>query len=65
MTKVFSAIGRKDEGKFKDARVPTLSEWCVQNAKRPLEGGEVIEADNIRVVVRKFRRKKVSEVLVG
>lgn len=65
MTKVFSTIGLKSEDKFSGSKVPALSEWCVQKAGRPLEGGEIIESDNIRVVVRKFRRKKVSEVLVS
>ncbi|MGA2916233.1 MAG: hemolysin family protein [Sedimentisphaerales bacterium] len=65
MTRVFSTIGLKGEDNFKDSRVPTLSEWCIQKASHPLEGGEIIESDNIRVVVRKFRRKKVSEALVG
>jgi putative hemolysin len=65
MTTVFSIIGFKGEDKFKDSKVPTLSEWCIQKAKHPLEGGEIIEGDNVRVVIRKFRRKKVSEALVG
>ena len=65
MTRVFSAIGLKEDDKFKDSKVPTLNEWCLQKAHHPLEGGEIIESDNIRVVVRKFRRKKVSEALVG
>ncbi len=65
MTAVFSTIGHKGEDKFKDSKVPTLSEWCLRKAKRPLEGGEIIESDNIRVVIRKFRRKKVSEALVS
>ena len=65
MSKVFSTIGLKNEDKFKDSKVPTLSEWCLQKAQHLLEGGEIIENDDIRVVVRKFRRKKVSEALVG
>ncbi len=65
MAKVFSTIGLKADDKFKDAKVPTLSEWCIEKARHPLEGGEIIEVDNVRVVVRKFRRKKVSEALVG
>lgn len=64
MTKVFSVIGIDTGHKYVDNKVPTLSEWCAQKAKQPLEGGEIIEDDNIRVVVRKFRRKRVSEALV-
>jgi len=65
MTMVYSTIGLKGDDKFKEIKIPTLSEWCVQKAQHPLEGGEIIESDNIRVVVRKFRRKRVSEALVG
>lgn len=65
MPTVFSVVGLKGEDKFKDSKVPTLSDWCIQKANHPLEGGEIIESDNIRAVVRKFRRRKVSEALVG
>ncbi|HBG27168.1 MAG: hypothetical protein A2Y10_07335 [Planctomycetes bacterium GWF2_41_51] len=64
MTKVLSVIGIDAGDKYKDAKVPTLSEWCAQKSKQPLEGGEIIDEDDIRVIVRKFRRKKVSEALV-
>jgi len=49
---------------FGDSRIPTVAEWCVQQAGRPLKGGETIESDNLRVVPRKFRRNKVSEAMV-
>jgi putative hemolysin len=65
MGKVYSTVGFKGEDKYKDIKSPTLSEWCAQKAQKPLEGGEIIESDNLRVVIRKFRRKKVSEVLVN
>lgn len=64
MTRVFSVIGIDAGDKYKDTKVPTLSEWCAQNSKHTLEGGEIIDADDIRVIVRKFRRKRVSEALV-
>jgi putative hemolysin len=64
MTRVFSTMGRKFDAQ-ESAKVPTLNEWILQKANHSLEGGEVIEDDGIRVVVRKFRRKKVSEALVG
>ncbi|MEN6386863.1 MAG: hemolysin family protein [Phycisphaerales bacterium] len=63
MTRVYSTMGRKYESQ--SPKVPNLSEWILEKAKRSLEGSEVIEDDGIRVVVRKFRRKKVSEALVG
>ena len=65
MTTVLSTVGLKDEDKFRDTKVPTLSEWCEMKTSKPLEGGEIIESDDIRVIVRKFRRKKVSEALVS
>jgi putative hemolysin len=64
MTRVYSTMGRKYDD-LESAKVPTLNEWILQKAHHTLEGGEVLEEDGIRVVVRKFRRKKVSEALVG
>ncbi|HAL45596.1 MAG: hypothetical protein A2Y12_13745 [Planctomycetes bacterium GWF2_42_9] len=64
MTRVYSTMGRKYDD-LESVKVPTLNEWILQKAHHTLEGGEVIEDDGIRVVVRKFRRKKVSEALVG
>jgi putative hemolysin len=61
---VFSIVGLDWSGKFGDGRIPTVAEWCVQQMGQPLKGGEVIESDNLRVVPRKFRRKKVSEATV-
>lgn len=64
MNKVYAIMGKGYEVQA-DAKVPTLNEWILQNANRDLEGGEAIEADGVRAVVRKFRRRKVSEALVG
>jgi putative hemolysin len=64
MGAVASAAGLDWSGKFGDGRVPTVAEWCVQQIGKPLKGGEVIEKDGLRVVPRKFRRKKVSEAMV-
>ena len=61
---VASTAGLDWSGKFGDGKVPTVAEWCVQQAGQPLKGGEVIESDDLRVVPRKFRRKKVSEAMV-
>jgi putative hemolysin len=65
MGTVASTAGLNWSGKFGDGKVPTVAEWCVQQAGQPLKGGEVIESDNLRVVPRKFRRKKVSEAMVS
>jgi CBS domain containing-hemolysin-like protein len=64
MTKVFSTMGKTFDVR-ESAKIPTLNDWILQKANHALEGGEVLEEDGIRVVVRKFRRKKVSEALVG
>ena len=65
MGTVASAAGFDWSGKFGDGRVPTVAEWCIQQIDQPLKGGEVIEKDGLRVVPRKFRRKKVSEAMVS
>lgn len=65
MTKVASTLGLDWSGKFPDGRVPSLSEWCEAKIGRPLTGGELIEGDSLRVVPRKFRRKKMSEAIVS
>ena len=41
-----------------------LSDWCDRFAPATLQGGEVIEAEGLRVTLRKFRRHRVSEVAV-
>jgi putative hemolysin len=61
---VASTAGLDWSSKFASGRVPTVAEWCVQQIGQPLKGGEVIESDGLRVVPRKFRRKKVSEAMV-
>jgi putative hemolysin len=63
MTAVASTAGLDWSAKFA-GRVPTLAEWCAQTHGRPFSGGETIESDNLRVVPRKFRRKKVAEASV-
>jgi putative hemolysin len=41
-----------------------LSDWCDRFAPEDLKGGEVIEAEGLRVTLRKFRRHRVSEAVV-
>jgi len=41
-----------------------LSDWVGRHRTQPLRGGEVIERDGIRVVVRKVRRHKVLEAQI-
>jgi putative hemolysin len=63
MTTVASNLGLDWSEKF-TGRVPTLAEWCNQTFGSPISGGETIESDNLRVVPRKFRRKKLQEAIV-
>jgi len=44
--------------------VRTLSEWVVGHLGRGVEGGEVVERDGVRVVIRKVRRQAVLEAQV-
>jgi putative hemolysin len=64
MTTVASTAGLDWSAKFA-GHVPTLAEWCDQTLGKPLEGGETVEADNLRVIPRKFRRKKLQEAIVS
>lgn len=64
MTAVAATAGLDWSNKFPD-RVPTLAEWCDKALGKPLKGGETINSDNLRVVPRKFRRKKLQEAIVS
>jgi putative hemolysin len=46
-------------------RAATLAEWSAQHAPPSFKGGEAFESDGLRVVARKFRRKKLMEALVS
>jgi putative hemolysin len=65
MTTAASVAGLDWSGKFGGGRVPTLAEWTRQNAPDGLQGGEAIEKEGLRVVPRKFRRKRLSEAMVS
>jgi putative hemolysin len=41
-----------------------LSEWMTAHLGRPVCGGDVIERNSVRILVRKIRRKKVLEAMV-
>src|SRR5512147_665178 len=64
MTTAASTVGLDWSGKFGGGRVPTLADWARQNAPDGLQGGEPIEKEGLRVVPRKFRRKRLSEAMV-
>jgi putative hemolysin len=75
MTVVASTLGLNWEDKFsahggavsggKDTKIPTLAEWCRHKAHKKLIGADIIEIDGLRIVPRKFRRKKLSEAAVS
>ena len=65
MTTVAATAGLDWSGKFVGGRVPTLAEWTMQHARPGLKGGDVIESEDLRVVARKFRRKKLMEATVS
>lgn len=64
MTTVASTVGAEWSPKLGKAKVPTLSEWCLENIKGPLQGGEIYEIENFLVIPRKLRRKKLAEAVV-
>ena len=46
-------------------RTPNLAEWVANKLDRDIEGGEVLSFDNISIMVRKLRRRKLAEALVS
>jgi putative hemolysin len=43
----------------------TLNDWIVEHLGRQARGGEIIETDHCRIVIRKTRRSLVQEALVS
>lgn len=48
-----------------EAGARNLNEWIIGHLGQPVQGGETLERGQVRVVVRKVRRQKVLEALVG
>ncbi len=65
MTAVAATVGFDWSNRFAGARVPTLAEWSMQRAPVNFAGGESFESEGLRVMARKFRRKKLMEAVVG
>jgi putative hemolysin len=65
MTTVATTVGLNWSDKYAGLRVPPLAEWATQNAPAALKGGQVIEKEGLRIVPRKFRRKRLSEAMVS
>ena len=41
-----------------------LADWCQQQSTKPYIGGEIINANNFQITIKKLRRKKISEAYV-
>ena len=65
MSTVASTVGLPWRPSAGAGRTPTLAEWCAQHGGATPKGGEAIEADDLQVLPRKFRRKKVLEATVA
>jgi len=65
MTTVAATAGIAWPAKPEGGRTPTLAEWSMQHAPPGFKGGEAFESDGLRVVARKFRRKRLMEATVG
>jgi putative hemolysin len=65
MTAVAAAVGFNWSTRFAGTRVPTLAEWSMPRAPAGFVGGETFESEGLRVMARKFRRKKLMEAVVG
>jgi putative hemolysin len=58
-------VGLDWSGRFAGGRVPSLAEWFMQHAPPGLKGGDAFEQDGLRIVARKFRRRKLMEATVS
>jgi len=65
MNAVSSRVGIPWSPSFGQERALRLSDWCVQELKRPLKKGETLRAQGLQVTVRKLRRRKLSEAFVS
>jgi putative hemolysin len=65
MNTVAATAGIEWLAKSDGGRVPTLAEWSTQHAPPDFKGGEAFESDGLRVVARKFRRKRLMEATVS
>lgn len=64
MTKVGETLGVDFSKKYEGGRVPTLEEWCREKFGPDIKGAISIEDEGIKVVPRKFRRKRLAEASV-
>jgi putative hemolysin len=65
MNTVAATVGIQWPAKQDGGHVPTLAEWSSQHAPPGFKGTEAFESDGLRVVARKFRRKRLMEAMVS
>lgn len=65
MKTVAATLGLPEPAAGPDQKIPTLSDWCLEKLSGHAAGGEVVIADQISVVIRKLRRKKIAEGVVS
>jgi putative hemolysin len=51
--------------KTPESGMRTVSDWIVGHLSESVHGGDIIDRDGVRVIVRKVRRQKVLEAQVG
>jgi len=64
MDSITEMLGKQPQTAPRAERSPSLNEWCVKKLGRLPQGGDVIEDDGLRVLIRKTRRKRIAEALV-
>jgi putative hemolysin len=65
MSTVAATLGMPWQPKAEGGHVPTLAEWSAQHAPPSFKGTESFESDGVRVMARKFRRKRLMEAMVN
>jgi putative hemolysin len=65
MSTVATTVGIAWQPKAEGGHVPTLADWSAQHAPPTFKGTEAFESDGLRVMARKFRRKRLMEALVS
>ncbi len=64
MNTIFQAGGVSLPNHTKETSPQTLAQWCSQKSTSTLVGGQIVEDDFLKVLVRKLRRNKISEAVV-
>jgi len=65
MQMIAARIGRDAASFGLSNPLMTLNDWCALKLGKEVQGADLIQADGLRVLVRKLRRRKVSEAIVA